>query len=113
MERVPLSQLSEATARSSSPPAASDSDKENPRSANKRNPAQMPSLSQSAKRRRLTDRASNIQSREPPSSQRHNNTRYYDPDQDEEERRRTRKKYRDLTGDFNGKHSHLDCAVAM
>ncbi|OQD73449.1 hypothetical protein PENDEC_c015G00559 [Penicillium decumbens] len=102
MEPVPLSQPSEATARSRSPPTPSNfSDKENPRSANKRTTAQMAPSSQSAKRRRLTDRASNIQSRMPPSSQRHDNTRYYDPDQDEDERRRTRKQYRDLVVDFN------------
>lgn len=65
--------------------------------------------SQGPKRRRLTDRASNIQSQAPASSQRDNDKRYYDPDQDENERRRTRKSYRDLAGDFNGTRrvSHL------
>jgi hypothetical protein len=101
MARVPLSQLTEATARNSSPPAASDSDKENPRSVNKRN-TRMTTSSQTAKRRRLTDRTANTQSQIPPSTQRNNSTRFYDPDQDEEERRHLRKQYRDLTGDFNG-----------
>ncbi|KAJ6107825.1 hypothetical protein N7523_009148 [Penicillium sp. IBT 18751x] len=101
MERVPLSQLTEATALSSSPPAASDSDKENPRKINKNNNTRMTSSSQSAKRRRLTDRTSNMQSLVPSSTQRNDSKRWYDPDQNEEERRQTRKKYRDLTGDFN------------
>jgi hypothetical protein len=110
MARVPLSQLTEATARSSSPPAASDSDKENPRSVNKRNSTRMATSSQTAKRRRLTDRTSNMQSQVPPSAQRDNSTRFYDPDQDEEERRRLRKQYRDLTGDFNGTLSTSVCS---
>lgn len=64
----------------------------------------MDSSSQAAKRRRLTDRASNVQERAPASTQRGIDKRYYDPDQDEEERRRVRRKYRDLAGDFNGNY---------
>ncbi|GLI80752.1 hypothetical protein PoHVEF18_009109 [Penicillium ochrochloron] len=101
MARFAQSQLDEATTYSSSPPSSpgSSSDKENrQRSVNKRSTAQMPSRNEQSKRRRLTDRTSNIQSQG--LSQRKDN-RFYDPDQPEEERRRVRKIYRDLTSDFN------------
>jgi hypothetical protein len=105
MARIAQSQLDEATTYSSSPPSSPDSssDKENRRrSVNKRPTAQMPSRNEQSKRRRLTDRTSNIQSQG--LSQRKDN-RFYDPDQPEEERRRVRKTYRDLTSDFNGEIS--------
>ncbi|KAJ5381651.1 uncharacterized protein N7496_004079 [Penicillium cataractarum] len=101
MARIAQSQLDEASAYGSSPPSSPDSssDKENRRqSVNKRSTARMLSRNQLSKRRRLTDRASNIQSQA--FSQR-KCKRFYDPDQPEEERRRLRKNYRDLTTDFN------------
>ncbi|KAJ5104928.1 hypothetical protein NUU61_002275 [Penicillium alfredii] len=53
------------------------------------------------KRRRLTDRTTNIQS-QVPSSQGGNDKRYYDPDQDAGERRQIRRGLRDLTRELNG-----------
>jgi hypothetical protein len=105
MARIAQSQLDEATAYGSSPPSSPDSssDKENcRRGVNKRSTVQMPSRNEPSKRRRLTERTSNIQSQG--LSQR-KDRRFYDPDQPEEERRRVRKTYRDLTTDFNGKLS--------
>lgn len=58
--------------------------------------------SQTSKRRRLGNRASNSRS-QIPSSQRNNDKRYYDPDQDIQERRDVRKRYRNLTHNLNGK----------
>lgn len=103
MAGVAQFQLDEDTPYSSSPPSSpeSSSDKENPRRRVSKRPSfQMPSRNDASKRRRLTDRASNIQSH--PSSQQKARL-FYDPDQPEEERRRVRKTYRDLTTDFNGK----------
>lgn len=103
MAGIAQSQLDEDTPYSSSPPSSPDSssDKENPRRRISKRPSfQMPSRNDASKRRRLTDRASNIQSH--PSSQQKARL-FYDPDQPEEERRRVRKTYRDLTTDFNGK----------
>lgn len=106
MAPIPLSQLDEPTARNSSPLSSpgSSSDKENPRrrSLNKRANAQMPPPSQ-GKRRRLTDRTSNIQS-QVPSSQRVGRNKFYDPDQDPDERRKIKRDLRGLTRDFSGMH---------
>ncbi|KAJ5176671.1 uncharacterized protein N7482_002548 [Penicillium canariense] len=102
MARIAQSQLDEPNAHSSNPPSSpsSSSDKENRRnSVTKRSTAQMARSSQSTKRRRLTGRASNIQSHVE-SSQR-NDRRFYDPDQPEVERRRLRKSLRDLTTDLH------------
>lgn len=51
------------------------------------------------KRRKLSDRASNIQE---PSQSQLNEKDVYDPDQDVEERRRVRKGLRDLTRELHG-----------
>lgn len=105
MAPVPLYQRDNSTPLTSSPSSSpnSSSDKENPRQkSHRRFNSQMESSSQGPKRRRLAERASNVQTQAPPSSQWGKDKRYYDPDQDEDERRRTRKGYRDLAGDFNG-----------
>jgi hypothetical protein len=94
----------EATSLTPNPTSSptSTSDKENQRqSTNKQTRAAM-APSRLNKRRRLTDRNSNIQSQGAPPSQRNGDTRYYDPDQDAEERRRVRRELRDLNRALNG-----------
>ncbi|CAI7606047.1 unnamed protein product [Penicillium pancosmium] len=103
MAPIVHSQLDEQSAPNSSPPSSpgSSSDKENPRrrTINKRSKAQMAPPSHD-KRRRLTDRTSNIHS-QIPSSQRVGKNKFYDPDQDINERRKVRRDLRDLTREFN------------
>ncbi|KAL4773582.1 Nse4 C-terminal-domain-containing protein [Aspergillus nidulans var. acristatus] len=91
---------------SPSPPPGSPSDKENienpsskKRGTESRN---MSSSTKRAKRQRLGDRASNVETGTQISqAQRKASTKYYDPDQDAAERRRVRKGLRDLTRDLN------------
>lgn len=119
MAPIGHSQLDEQSAPNSSPPSppGSSSDKENPRrrTINKRSKAQMAPQSHD-KRRRLTDRSTNIHS-QIPSSQRVGKNKFYDPDQDVNERRKVRRDLRDLTREFNGMLSpstppHLRAFVA-
>lgn len=63
------------------------------------------SSSANAKRQRLSNRASNIQSgsqSQVSPSQQDRDKQFYDPDQDEKERRRVRKGLRDLTRQLHG-----------
>lgn len=104
MAPISHSQLDEQTAHNPSPFSSpgSSSDKENPRprSINKRTNPRMAPPSHN-KRRRLTDRTSNIHS-QAPSSQRAGKNKFYDPDQDVNERRLVRRNLRNVTRDFNG-----------
>lgn len=120
----------------SSSPARSFSDKEN-RDGTERDSSRAekrkqvrtmdfsnPTPSQNAsanKRRRLAERASNVQSQSGSQSQRRRSIQltdkdFYDPDQDINERRRIRKGLRDLTRELNGidpsnvqRHNCLTC----
>ncbi|KAE8378596.1 Nse4 C-terminal-domain-containing protein [Aspergillus bertholletiae] len=94
---------------SSSPEPSSD--KENRRTSSrveKRSQVSTMSSATSAKRQRLSNRASNIQSgsqsQVTPSQQNHDK-QFFDPDQDEKERRRVRKGLRDLTRELHDSRS--------
>ncbi|KAB8241798.1 putative nuclear protein Qri2/Nse4 [Aspergillus flavus] len=97
------------SSQSSSPEPSSD--KENRQVSarvEKRSQAQTMSSSANAKRQRLSNRASNIQSgsqSQVSPSQQDRDKQFYDPDQDEKERRRVRKGLRDLTRQLHDSRS--------
>ncbi|KAJ5908154.1 nuclear protein Qri2/Nse4 [Penicillium taxi] len=109
MAPISLHNLDEPNAYNSTPPSSPDTspNKENRRHhCDKRH--SVAEMSQSSKRRRFTDRTSNIHSQSSSSQQqRRQSNRYYDPDQDEGERREIRKGLRDLTRDLNDSRSEF------